>query len=432
MPAAGVCHAHLYGVAGLPGCERDAGPGAAELQRVVHQIGHCALEQLDVDLGARGVCRLAFGRPRPRPGPRRAARSAARCRRAVQPTSSASRRSANCGSSSCARSPSDCTSRAALRVLRSATSSSWRSLARAGTAACQRASSVSRQATVAVSGERRSCDRLLTPSRRKWSSRRSVVPLAAQASPACAWKPPAQLAELVARLGRQLDACRVRCPGVEAVARHRRHRVAEHAQRARHRADDPGRQRRWSARPAPRSAPAPAARSCCAARRCGLGQRRLVAHQVQVAGHRLVVADQRRGAAAALRSRRRRPCARGRRPSRRRHRRSSPSSRLAACTGPSATLKPGAQLRVAGAGQHRAVGVRAGRAGCRARSSTRLRRKAANSSRVALVQVEQVVVLLHHAAEKGVGALVGAFVLEALEGDRRHGRDRPQRGRPAR
>ena len=38
----------------------------------------------------------------------------------------------------------------------------------------KRASSVSRQAAVAVSGERRSCDRLLTPSRRKWSSRRSA------------------------------------------------------------------------------------------------------------------------------------------------------------------------------------------------------------------------------------------------------------------
>ena len=51
---------------------------------------------------------------------------------------------------------------------------------RAPASPAQRASSVSRQAVVAVSGERRSCDRLLTPSRRKWSSRRSCVPLRAQ------------------------------------------------------------------------------------------------------------------------------------------------------------------------------------------------------------------------------------------------------------
>ena len=81
--------------------------------------------------------------------------------------------SLNSGSSSWARSPSECTSRAAFWVLRSATSTSWRSPARVSSAA-QRLSSVSRQATVAVSGERRSCDRLLTPSRLKWSSRRKV------------------------------------------------------------------------------------------------------------------------------------------------------------------------------------------------------------------------------------------------------------------
>ena len=104
--------------------------------------------------------------------PRLAARSAKRKAMSSSTSARSSRIgwSLNWGSSSRARSPSERTMPAALRVLRSATSTRRRSSSRPGWST-QRWSSVSRQATVAVSGERRSCDRLDTLSRRKWSSR---------------------------------------------------------------------------------------------------------------------------------------------------------------------------------------------------------------------------------------------------------------------
>ena len=226
----------------------------------------------------------------PRPAPRRAARSAVRCRPAARPRRASRASAANCGSSSCARSPSDCTSRAALRVLRSATSSSCRSSARAASAA-KRASSVSRQAAVAVSGERRSCDRLLTPSRRKWSSRRSASHCRRSASsmlrkPWLSW-PNSSLASASGHAPGSVPGA----PASRPSRADRGHRLAQPAQRARDHADDPGRQRggqrhQRDDQPQQRQREAAAQRLDAA-----FGQRRLLAHQVQVAGHALVVAD---------------------------------------------------------------------------------------------------------------------------------------------
>ena len=149
--------------------------------------------------------------------------------------------SLNSGSSSRARSPSERTSCAALRVLRSATSSMARSSPRAGSAA-QRRSSVSRQATVAVSGERRSCDRLLTLSRRNWSSRRSASHCE-RSRASMALKAGAQLHEFVARPPFAHRRVVDHRGAIEAVALRARHRVAQIAQRPRHGDDDPCRGR---------------------------------------------------------------------------------------------------------------------------------------------------------------------------------------------
>jgi hypothetical protein len=91
--------------------------------------------------------------------------------------------------------------------------------------------------------------------------------------------------------------------------------------------------------------------------------------------------------------------------------------------------KPGRQLGLAGEGQHRALGVQEVelRVGL---EQHQVAQEAGELFRMPLVQLEQVVVHGDHAAEKGVGPVVGGLVLEALEGVEHRRRD-AQRGERA-
>ena len=269
-------------------------PARAELQRVVHQVGHRAFEQLDVERAPPAGCRRV-GSPRSAtPCARGArARSAWRCRRAVRRTSSTSQRSWNCGSSSCARSPSDCTSRAALRVLRSATSTRLAVLGAGGVAGpaglqClqagggggERRAQVVRQVADAFAAE------VVEPAQRV-PLRRSVVEHGAESR--------RQLAELVAGAAAGQPAAlprpRRRRPTLRATARPPR-RLSWRSGRVTD-ADDPGGQQRGQRHDARRSAQRGPREAAAQRLPAAGGQASLWAHQVQVAGHRLVAADHR-------------------------------------------------------------------------------------------------------------------------------------------
>ena len=86
----------------------------------------------------------------------------------------------------------------------------------------QRPSSVSRQATVAVSGERRSCDRLLTPSRRKWSVRRSAFHCRRQTSSSISKAPVSWPNSSLVGAGNGLSGATVEALGEAALRQRRR------------------------------------------------------------------------------------------------------------------------------------------------------------------------------------------------------------------
>ena len=169
----------------------------------------------------------------------------------------------NSGSSSIARSPIDCTSRAALRVLRRAISARRRSSVRAASPA-QR---VERLQAGGGGGQRRAqvvrqvADRLAA----EMIEAAQRVPLPAQGRKHRV-EGERQLAELVPGRRRQRAAGRDRQPLGESALGQRRHRLRELAQRPCHRGDDEDGEQRRQRDDGRARHPAPAARSCCAAR----------------------------------------------------------------------------------------------------------------------------------------------------------------------
>ena len=251
-------------------------------------------------------------------------------------------------------------------------------------------SSVSRQAAVAVSGERRSCDRLLTPSRRKWSSRRSashclrsVASISVESAPV-SWPNSSRDGRAAAR-------------AAAASAALRRGLARDDASRPRRSARRSGRVTAAMITSAASSvgqrddrddqAAAPAARSCCATTRPAVGGQR--------------VAGARPGTGS-------RPPASSLRITRATHRlggdhrvgvhalrvvahhvgHAASGARPPARTGAERDLKPGGSLRRAGAGEHGALRVEQVELACRARTAPGLRSKRADSSGLALVHLE--------------------------------------------
>ena len=233
-----------------------------------------------------------------------------------------------------------------------------------------------------------------------------------------------QAAELVVGPGR-LSAGQG-CAGSEAGARRGGHFVAQHAQRPRHGHDDPGRQaagqqhhgehrgQRRQPQAAARQRPARGRRTAPAAHQVkvargpvgaaddGAAQRARRHHGVGI--HVLGVIAHHVGGALAVTRRR---CL-----GRLLHRQQGDP-------------KPRRQLGTPGAGQHRAPGVEQVELAV-GLVEQQVAQEGAELLGVALMLVEQVVVDGQHAGEEGVGALVAVLVLEALEGHH-HGGDHPQR-----